>query len=314
MKLRLKFSIFSLLACLQLLAQSNIRFNNFWDNMYTVSPAAINDTYFGELSMGTRKQWLTFPGAPVTMFASGTVYIEDLYTQIGLKVLADKIGYTTKTDVDLSYAYAIYLNTEWQMNLGIAASYQSFHFDYDKVILTNPNEAIPYNNDHNFNTDLGFEFSNFEWRIGGASQNFLTLFRNPNYTPGRFVNSGNGLKISDMHPNTNILYAMYGPTGNTFVNVGGGICGIQTANVLQAEMNVTAFFKRTTETNAFQLGAFYRTWQEMGLLFGIHFDRMRIYYSYDFNVGEIYRNLLGTHEIILTYKLNRTYKCRNCWY
>jgi type IX secretion system PorP/SprF family membrane protein len=233
---------------------------------------------------------------------------------LGLKVLADKIGYTSITDIDLSYAYAIYLNREWQLNLGVSASYQTFNYDIGDVILSNPNEALPYESDHNFNTDLGFEFSNQTWRFGGASQNFLTVFRNPNYTPGEFVSSGSGLKISELHPNTNLAYAMYKHSGNTFVNLGGGICGIQTGNVLQAEMNLTAFFKRTTETNAFQLGAFYRTWHEMGLLFGIHLDRMRIYYSYDFNVGEIYRNLLGTHEIILTYKLNRTYRCRNCWY
>ncbi len=303
----------------QLFGQSNIRFNNFWDNMYTVNPASINDSYLGEMSMGTRKQWINFPGAPATIFAAGTIYVDDLYTQFGLKVLADKIGYTSSIDIDLSYAYAIYLNRQWQLNLGMSASFQTIGYDrtkMDESALQDPLITDKLLKESDFNADLGFEFSHFNWRIGGSSQNFFSLFK--------------AMNINQIHSNTNMLYAMYKSNENPFVNLGGGICGIHNhtvfptnveaeinskySNIFQAEMNVTAFFKRTTERNAFQIGAFYRTWHEMGLLFGIHFDRMRIYYSYDYNVGEIYRRSLGSHEIIIAYKLNRSFKCRNCWY
>ncbi|MDO9153020.1 MAG: PorP/SprF family type IX secretion system membrane protein [Paludibacter sp.] len=319
MKVKIQITLLILFVSLQLAGQSNIRFNSFWDNLYTINPAAINDTYLGELSMGTRKQWVNFPGSPATIFAAGTVYVEDLYTQFGIKVLADKIGYTATTDIDLSYAYAIYLNTDWQLNLGLSASFQMLAYDAGKINYQTPNDPVAYEKyltENNMNADLGFEFSHHAWRIGASSQNILSLFK--------------GMKINDLHANTNMAYAMFKSNENPFVNLGGGICGIhyygifppqtagnietKTSSNFQAEMNVTAFFKRTTENNAFQVGAFYRTWHEMGLLFGIHFDKFRVYYSYDFNLGEIYRKSLGTHEIMLAYKLNRTFKCRNCWY
>lgn len=302
----MKYKIFTLLLIwnyVLLFGQSNIRFNNFWDHLYTVNPAAINDSYFGEVNMGTRKQWVNFPGSPVTMFTAASLYLEDIYSQFGLQVTADKIGYTTTSDIKVSYGYAVYLNQLWQLNLGISGKFQSFSYDISKIITTNPNENF-FNsfrsNDVNPNVDLGFEFSHYNWRFGGASQNFLSLFKE--------------MKINDIHLNSNLLYALYKQNTSDYVNFGGGVAAFQTGNIFQAEMNLSAFFKRTTEDNAFQVGAFYRTWHEMGVLFGIHFDRFRIFYSYDFNVGQIYRKSLGTHEIILSYKLNRTYKCRNCWY
>jgi type IX secretion system PorP/SprF family membrane protein len=285
-----------------LVGQSNIRFNSFSENLYTINPASINDSYVGEMTMGMRKQWVNFPGSPKTIFAYATLYAENLNTQFGLKVLADKIGYNTISEIDISYAYAVYLNSYWQLNMGIAMGFQTFGYDISKVeyaVANDPRSFEQLISDNNVNTDLGFEFSNSSWKLGMSSQNFLSLF--------------DVMNINELHENTNIAYVFYKQNNIDFINFGGGITGIQTKNLLQAELNLNAYFKKTNTNNAFQLGAFYRTWHEMGLLLGIQFDRMKIYYSYDFNVGEIYRKSVGSHEIVLSYKFNKTYKCRTCW-
>lgn len=257
----------------------------------------------GEVSLGTRKQWVNFPGAPMTGFASATLYLEDYYTQFGLKVMTDKIGYTFTNDVDLSYAYSMYLNTTWQLNMGISLSFQNMAYDLDKISLFNGDVDDPIvfsklMRDNNINSDIGLEFSHYEWRLGAASHNIFTLF----------------FPINELHTNTNVAYAMYRPYTRDLLSFGYGACAIQYSNIYQMEFNVTGYYRETMQNNAFQIGAFYRTWREMGISFGVDFKKLKVLYNYDYNLGQIYRHSLGTHELILTYKFDKTYNCKNCWY
>jgi hypothetical protein len=81
------------------------------------------------------------------------------------------------------------------------------------------------------------------------------------------------------------------------------------------ELNLTGYFKVTQESDAFQAGLFFRTWNEMGILFGINLTKqIHLSYSYDYNVGGISRSSVGTQELILTYNLPKEWRCKNCWY
>ena len=76
-------------------------------------------------SLEARKQWASFPGSPVTFGATGAFYLEDYRTQVGMKVLKDKIGYLNTFDVSLSYAYTLRLSWNSFLNMGVAGSWQS---------------------------------------------------------------------------------------------------------------------------------------------------------------------------------------------
>lgn len=286
-----------------LYSQSDIRFNNYWENLYTLNPAAIDDAYLASLSAGIRQQWFNFPGAPRTIMANGSIYLEDYYSQFGLKALRDKIGYTNTSYIDLSYAYAVTLDKYWQMNLGLALSFQDISYDRSEISLPSFDDPVAYDRlirESNFNAGLGFELLyNSQWRFGAASKNIFSLF----------------IPINDIHANVNYLYAMYRQYNRDYMNLGVGITGIQYSNIFQAELSMTAFFKKTTDRNSFQLGLFYRTWREMGALLGFDIaNNFKLSYSYDFNVGQIYRRSLGTHELILTWKFDKARRCRICWY
>ena len=118
------------------IAQSNIRLNNYWDNTYFINPASINDQSLAEFNMAARKQWVDFPGSPLTFFASATTYQENLHAQFGLKLVQDKIGYTSTTAVDLTYAYSMLMQSDWQLHLGLAISFQSLSYDMSSLIFS----------------------------------------------------------------------------------------------------------------------------------------------------------------------------------
>lgn len=283
-------------------AQSDIRLNNYWWKPYIINPAVIDKEHLAEFDVAARKQWVMFPGAPTTFYASGTVYIDDWYTQFGLKVLQDNIGYTNSTNVSLTYAYAMRFYYNWRFNMGVALSFQSQSYDMDKISSPTPGDPTVYTrliNESNFNADIGSELTNKIWTFGYSSRNLFSIFR-PQAV--KFMN-------------TNIIYGSYRELNHDYVNLGYGITGIQYSNMCQAEFNMTSYFKATKETNAFQLGLFYRTWSEMGFMFGIDLGKnMHLFYNYDYNVSGISRNSIGSHEIMLTYYLEKVYRCHNCWY
>ena len=274
-------------------AQYNIRLNNYWDNPFYINSASIDEDYNAKFSIAARKQWIGFPGAPSTLFATATTYLPEIQTQFGLKVFADNIGYSTISNLSLSYAHNVYLNRSWELNLGIAASIQFLTYDRSEVSTLNVDDPALYENllnESNYNCDLGFQFKNKSWRIGGSSQNLFSAF----------------FKENTIQTNTNMIYAMYRKKTDQTINLQYGVSVIQYANILQMEFNITSFFRFYDQPDLFQVGLLYRTRSEMGLILGYKIsDSMHLSYSYDFNVSGISQSSVGSHELIIAYNLNK---------
>ena len=301
MKKTILFVLFALVPIL-VTGQSNIRFNNDWNKTYMINPASITDQCLAEFNMAARQQWVGFEGAPTTLFASGTLYIDELYTQFGLKVLQDKIGFTSTTDIDLTYAYVMRVNNTWKLNMGLGLSFQALGYDVSKVQSPTGSDPLVLDrllNESNVNSDLGFELTNKFYRFGFASQNIFSLFS----------------PINKMFTNTNYLYGIYRDSNHDFFNLGYGVGGIQYSNMFQMEFNITGYFKATPTTHPFQIGLVYRTRNEVGALFGFDVTRkFRVSYSYDYNFSGISNSSYGTHELMLTYRMDKVFQCKNCWY
>lgn len=298
------FNLMSLLV----VGQSNIRLNNYWGNAHYINPASIYDKYQAVFSMAARKQWVGVTGAPMTFFASGSTYIENLNTQLGLIAIQDKIGYTSVTNLDLTYAYAIKLEHDWQFHFGMGLTYQSLSYDISKVDLSSGYDPQAYQNllsEDNFNSDLGIEVSNPSFRIGLSSQNIFSVFS----TDRKY------------QTNTNFLYTRFRQPVSNSLSLGFGVCGIQYSNMYQAEFNLTSYFKVAERTglsetpDLFDVGLFYRTKSEIGLIFGFDLsEAIHLSYSYDYNVSGINRSSIGTNELMITYNLSRRPVCHSCWY
>jgi len=194
-----------------LIAQSYIRLNNDWNKTYIINPASITNEFLAEFNMAARQQWVGFQGSPTTLFASGTLYVDELYTQFGLKVMQDKVGFTSTTDVDLTYAYAARVNQFWKLNMGLGLSFQSLAYDVSEVNSPTANDPTVFNrllNENNINSDLGFELTNKYYRIGLASQNIMSLF----------------IPVNKLFTNTNFIYAIYRDSSHDYFNLGYGVC------------------------------------------------------------------------------------------
>ncbi len=283
----------------EIFSQTYPRLNNYWDHLYSLNPAAINDDYQCTLFASSRQQWQTFEGAPRTYISSATVYFDDYYTQLGIKVMSEPKGVTDKLDVSLSYSYKLLLSQNWRMNLGLGFNFQNFSYDVSQLIYPTAENPMFYErqlNTNQINSNLGLELYDFYWKFGFSAHNILTAFK----------------KENNLFPFTSISYVQYRQRNSDWVNWGGGLSMFQYGNIFQSEIIFNAFVKKTYETDQFQLGLFYRTWHEIGLIYGMNFEAFNFRLSYDYNMGLIRYHSLGTAELSLTYKFDFGRRCRNC--
>lgn len=283
---------------LGLMGQSNTRINNYWANPYYINPAYISDNAPATFSTVARKQWFGVTGAPSTIYGTATLWLDQLNTQFGMKFFSDKIGLTQNTQLALSYTYALKLNQRWKFDAGIAASYQNLSYDQSMVELDRPEIAGFYNNllnENYYNCDLGFQFTSKDIVVGASSQNFMSLFYAEN-----------------LHQITsNFLYGYYQRKNDEMIELRYGMSAIQYRGVVQMEFSLLSCFKYYQVPELLQVGLFYRTPSEMGVLMGYNLSpQFHLWYSFDFNVGGLSRSSIGTHELMLTYKLKKL--CKNC--
>jgi len=283
-------------------SQSNVRLNNFWDNLYSINPAYITNKYLGSIDMATRRQWFGFEGAPTTNIITGTLVIDKLNTQFGVKAYEDKIGYTHSSSVSLSYAYAVNLNEDWRLHLGVGASFQSLWYDIDKIkadALSDPALYEKLVRSNHYNADMGAEIASRSLRIGISGQNIFSMFRNNNQDIA----------------SSNFIYATYRNfSEESQIDLGGGIYGVKTMSLYQMGLSGTAYFKDQSMEDLFQVGVFYRTPNEMGLIAGLNISKnLFLSYSYDFNVSGISRSSAGSHELMLILHLNKREECHTCY-
>ena len=289
-------------------AQSDINISNYWnENRYYINSAYINKNYLAEFSMVGRQQWTGFPGAPQSYFATARMYWEELQSQFGLKFFTEKHGYTSVTNATLSYTYNLRLNRQWDLRFALGGSYQNLSYDFSKMTVSDPDElAFIYNmtqNPHYYNADLGFELANKSFVFGASVKNLLSALLD-----------GNDGKYQNLLINSNYAYVMYRKHTANLFDFSFGALGNQYENMYRGEFNATAHFKPNSDVEFFQVGLFFRTTEEVGFVYGINIlPDFHVAYSYDYNFGNIRKAAVGTHELMLIYRINHAKKCRNCW-
>jgi len=277
-------------------AQSNIRVNNFWSDTYFINPSAIHP-YNWQFSLGARKQWINFPGAPITGFLTGTYFIENHNTQLGIALIQDFIGYTYTTNAKFSYAYSLNFNRTWNLQMGLAICGQSKYYDVSQITVDDPSDPTIYDAMGSKtipNSDLGLELSDGKLTLGLSTQNILSLLD----------------KNNDIFVNSNFLYGLYRIKNRNALDYSFGLAAIESQNIFQMEANANVIFKLSSPFSnvyltpeTFGLGLYYRTWGEIGVMVGVDLSAdWNVSYTYDYNVTSISQRSYGTHELIFRYR------------
>lgn len=304
------FLILFTFLCLVGLPQSNIRLNNYWENTFYINPGSIHTEYQFVASGAARKQWMGFPGAPDTEYITFTAQTykrnNDPIVQLGLKAYHDNIGYTSLINIAPSVSKTIRISNAVLFNFGIAYKIQNISYDMSRAKFEIfDDDPLKYKFESKWmehNADVGIEFVGTNWLFGAVGQNLVTLFSNDEY----------------MQTNTNFIYLMYKTESDGLFNWLFGACFINNENLYQGEFKVSGLYSSNKFTNV-ELGGFFRTKKEFGVLFGIDLsEAVRFACCYDYNVSDISHSSFGTPEIMLVWKFGklpphkRIIKCSDC--
>ncbi len=276
------------------LAQQTPQYTQYVLNNFVVNPGVAGTKECIDMRIGYRTQWVGFDAAPKTAFASVHTKLPNKarhlknFHAIGAKVESDDTGPSSRTIVNLAYAYHLPLTAKVKMGAGIFAGFQQYRFDASKVTLINYNDPA----------------------ITGSNSVLVV----PDITPGVWLYSENyyaglsirqivGNKISDIGPESKLTRHYVATAGKKFSSKSGsGISYIPSALVkfspiAPPAIDVTLMMD---VKNKFAVGAAYRNVDAIAGLFRVRFlGYFSLGYSFDFTTSQLRASSSNTHEIIL---------------
>ncbi len=292
------YSLFTVLGVCTASAQQDLMLSQEIFSRVNKNPAATGNTNDVDIFLHGRVQWAGVDNGPRTGVLNVTNYIDKIKSGMGFTCAYDKMGVAhSTTNMKLVYAYQLDLSDKYVLSLGVGAGinigyfdlYQNTVDDYSEVgtstlLGDNETEVSP-------DFDFGAELSNPYWTLGASithlTKNEMTTFE------------------SERH------YYLY---GTSLIP----LCP-------KWELAPTVSYMHRNKTNVMEIGslAFYDRFLWGGITLrpdlnegfnpsmlimtlGVEWNKFRFGYSYDLGLGSNERIGASTHEVILSYGIDKT--------
>lgn len=312
-----------------LMAQQRPQYTQYIFNNYLLNPALSGIENYADVRVGHRAQWAGLENAPTTSFLSahwalGDDYLwknplslpeigddpmRENYMQnymsspahhgIGLMAVTDKAGAISRIDAGLTYAYHLQLSGKYNLSVGVYGGLSRIALDKNAIKFENENDPVLANiTATQFTPDLGMGvwFYGARFFAGIAAQQIipqrLSLSTSANQKDGKsvphvFLTSGYKIFWDES------IYAM----PSFMVKQVPGL-------PISLDMNVKVSYQ-----DKFWLGGSYRNSEVFSALFGFNFKNYaNLTYAYDFTTSSLNKVSNGSHEIVLGFQINNTYK------
>ncbi len=312
-------------------AQQRPHYTQYILNPYVLNPALTGIENYTDIKLSYRNQWVGFPGAPQTIYATvhtpigkedyrtsatsfgvpgenprGKQYWEE-YTAaeahhgVGASVVNYKTGYINRFFATASYAYHIGLTPKLNLSAGFAAGISGINIDASKIELANPVDPV----------------------IGGVTSELRKV--KPELNAGVWLYSDNffaGASVQQIIPQKINLVDndLYKSTlvPHVFVTTGYRVLASEDINVmpsvmlryipsmpLYVDVNVKAQYQ-----DRFWIGGNYRIKEGFAAMAGFNISNvLNVSYAYDINNSKYLLQYAqrGTHEIVIGFLLGNKY-------
>lgn len=269
-------------------------------SLYFFNPLLVNPGYAGSqeaLSVTgiVRSQWVGFKGAPKSQFLSIHTPLKNDHIGLGLSFVNDQLGATKNTGVFVDFAYSIRLNAKnHRLVFGLKAGVDFYRTNFSKLGVNDGTDGL-YLNGYNystqfFNAGAGVYYYGKRFYIGASTPRLLDNSMNVSGTKvltqvkHYYAFGGLVFKLNsriNMRPSFMLKYSQNAP--------------------LSVDANLSFLFY-----DKIWIGGMYRYNSAAGanIMFKIN-QGLSIGYAYDFTLNAINNYSSGSHEIMLSYNLNR---------
>lgn len=286
-------ALFLFLTCTGAFAQQTAQYTQYVMNMFAINPAVAGSKDCIDVRLGYRQQWVGFPGAPVTGWAtvSGTIKPKGKPFRanrhgIGTFVEADNTGPLGYTSFQLAYAYHIQMKQDFYMSLGFFAGIRQEKLSLGDVYATN-------NDDPAFATNGSVlvypDITPGIWLYGKSTWAGLSI--------QQFL----GNKVKDIGVETRLTRNYIASVGHRYKiskrysAVPSGLVKLSPGSPMALDLNVMMEYQRKLG-----LGISYRNQDAVAFMLKVPFLKyFTLGYSYDITTSRLRAGGANTHEIIL---------------
>ncbi len=271
-------------------------YTNYLLNEFYYNPAIAGSRDVFLANINYRNQWVGFNEAPRSYTAS--VYgswKNRRKAGIGMSVVGERGGLTQRTGGYLTYAYHFSFTEKLRMGLGVSAGFLQYRVRlYDVRVVDSGDDLLSGNvmnaNAPDLNAGLYLYHDKFWLGLSG-----FQLLKS---------------KLQFANSNSNLIMHYYATGGiNVKVNKKNVI---QPSFMLRYSEPVPYQFDaslRWLYNKMFWLGVSYRTDDAYCAMLGFNYkDRINFGYSYDYTFSNIQKYSTGSHEIWLSYTINKKKK------
>ena len=263
-------------------------------NKFLFNPAFAGTQDYYEVIANYRYQWVGITDAPRTYILSVNGPHKTKSIGIGGTIFADVVGPTSRTAVNLSYAYHLTLSPKYKLGLGLSGGLLQYRVDGQKVLLLDENDLVLTSSLESAilpDFSMGAYFYSDELCVGVSvpqfMQNRINLYDTQTQTLSKlsthyFLNAGYRYKVNDdftVEPTILVKYVF--PVD------------------VQYEFGAKILYQ-----SHYWLGFNFRTQDAASVLIGLKSNNEKVFmgYAYDMAVSNLRNYSSGTHELMLAAK------------
>ena len=276
-----------LLLLLLLVEASRAQYQQFY-SQYIYSGLLINPAYAGSqdalnITAAYRNQWTGFSGAPKNYSLAAHTPLRNKKVNLGLVVATESFGITSKTEVNIAYAFRI-IKIESSLSFGLQAGLDLYKEDWNKVVTTDPNDPnfIPRIENKTIPKFGGGIYYTTKKLYAGLA--FPTLYK---------IDAATSFSSLAM----NLYSGMLIKVKNDVVIKPSVLLKYLPASPLQYDITGTFYVSKLLG-----VGFGYRSSDAIYALLDIKItDQFNLGYSYDFTTSKLKNYSGGSHELMLRY-------------
>lgn len=293
-KIYIIISILVLAGLGEVYSQQMTAFTQFSEDHYSINPGAAGTLSYSPLTFGYRRLWTGMDDAPSMQFISSHVVLTD-NMGMGGRIFNYSTGPVSKMGIEGTYSYLLRLNDQIKLSLGLSLQLYQFNLNKSQLTMEDMDDALLlYGSDKLIMPDAAFGaymYTN-QYFVGLASYQLFNR-KVDLMTEGVFENR----QVRHYYLTGGYTYDF---NGNWSVQPALLLKFIETG-ILQADIAAKVTYKQTVS-----LGLSYRTQDAAAISVGFQKDRIFFGYAYDLLLTDIKKHSLGSHELIFTFKFNRS--------
>lgn len=323
-------TFFILFLTIEGFSQQKPQYTQYIFNQYLLNPALSGIENYVDFKAGYRKQWAGIADAPQTSFVSAHWVLGDnqlwsnaltsfpeqtgnpmdrSYTQnytsspshhgMGVTAVLDKTGPVQRLDANITYAYHLQLNNNFNLSAGVAAGISSISLDVNALIFDNPTDPALSRalvNQVKPDVSIGLWLYGARMFAGISAQQILpqtlSFSGDDSYNQGKEV----------PHFFATAGYKFY--VDNEIAAIPSIMVKYVQPSPVSVDLNMKLAFK-----DKIWVGGSYRKNDSFSAMAGFNIGKMlNLTYSYDFTTSDLNQVSNGSHEIVLGLLLNNVYK------